>query len=160
MKIGVVSDTHSLDIPAEMLEDFKKMDLIIHAGDFCTSLDLETFRRIKEVRAVCGNMDEAQLRRVLPRREIFTLAGVAVGIFHGEGPRERTLETVRKEFHGQKPDVVVFGHSHQPFNQEIDGVLYFNPGSPSDGFTAPYRSYGVLEIESGKIKGKIVKLKG
>ena len=160
MRIGVVSDTHSREIPAEMLEDFKETELIIHAGDFCTPKDLETFRRIKEVRAVYGNMDGADLRRVLPRREVLALEGVTVGVFHGEGPRERILETVQKEFRDQKVDAVVFGHSHQPFNKEINGVLYFNPGSPNDGITAPYLSYGVLEIKSGKIKGKIIKLKG
>ncbi|MBI5150519.1 MAG: metallophosphoesterase family protein [Candidatus Omnitrophica bacterium] len=160
MKIGVVSDTHSLDVPAEVLEELQKTDLIIHAGDFCAPRDLETFRRIKNVKAVYGNMDGADLRRVLARREVLSLEGVTIGVFHGEGPREKILETVQKEFRGQKVDVVVFGHSHQPFNKEIDGVLYFNPGSPNDTVFAPYCSYGVLEITDGKIKGKIVKLKG
>lgn len=160
MKIGVVSDTHSLLIPPEAINALNKMDMIIHAGDFCTPRDVETFSRLKDFKGVYGNMDGADVRKLLPRREILKIDGVTIGIFHGEGPREGILDTVRNAFKDRKLDVVVFGHSHQPFNKLIDGTLYFNPGSPNDMVRAPYRSYGILEIRSGTCTGKIVKLKG
>ncbi len=160
MKIGVVSDTHSLLIPPEVINGLNKMNMIIHAGDFCTAKDVETFSRLKDFKGVYGNMDGADVRKLLPRREIFEVDGVTIGIFHGEGPREGILDAVRNAFKDRKLDVVIFGHSHQPFNKLIGDTLYFNPGSPNDMVRAPYRSYGILEIKSGTVTGKIVKLKG
>ena len=160
MKIGVVSDTHSLLIPPEVINGLNKTDMIIHAGDFCTVKDVETFSRLKDFKGVYGNMDGADVRKILPRREILEIEGVTIGIFHGEGPRESILDAVHNAFKDRKLDVVVFGHSHQPFNKQIGGTLYFNPGSPNDMVSAPYCSYGILEIKSGTVTGKIVKLKG
>ncbi len=159
MRIGVLADTHSLNIPLEVLEDFKKTDLIIHAGDFCSLQDLELLRRIKEVKGVYGNMDGADIRRILPRRKIFNLEGVTIGLCHGEGSPKRSWEVVQGEFKGDNVQAVVFGHSHQPFNEVMDGILYFNPGSPNDLVRAPFCSYGILEVKSGCIKGEIIKLK-
>lgn len=159
MRIGVVADTHSRKIPKQLLDDFKKVDLIIHAGDFCSEEDLKVFTQLKEVKAVYGNMDEWTLRRLLPRRQIFSIGQFAIGVFHGEGPPQGLLEVVKNEFKKDKIDAVIFGHSHQPFNQTMGHVLYFNPGSPNDTIFAPYCSYGILEEESGKLVGKIIKVK-
>ena len=71
MKIGVVSDTHSHDLPKQMMDDFKDVDLIVHAGDFCSGGDLKTFKKINDFRAVFGNMDGLELRQALPERDIF-----------------------------------------------------------------------------------------
>ena len=158
MKIGVVADTHSQELPAQMLEDFKGVDLIIHAGDFCSLNDLEHFKKLKEVKAVHGNMDNPEVRRTLPRKQIIQCGRFSVGLFHGEGPPTAILGKVQSEFRDSKVDVVIFGHSHQPMNEKIDDVLYFNPGSPNDRMFAPYRSYGILEIDD-KITGTIIKVK-
>ena len=158
MKIGVVSDTHSHVIPRQLLDDFKKVDLIIHAGDFCLTEDLNVFKKVQTVRAVYGNMDGLELRQVLPERDVFDAGGVKVGLCHGHGSPNKVLEIVKKEFRKEKPDVVIFGHSHLPVNETINGVLYFNPGSPTDIVRAPYCSYGILDIENGKISGKIIKV--
>lgn len=160
MKIGVVSDTHSFLVPPEVINALNKTDMIIHAGDFCTAEDVEIFSRLKDFKGVYGNMDGEDVRKLLPRREILEVEGVTIGIFHGEGPKEKILDAVCDAFKDRKLDVVVFGHSHQPFNKLMGDTLYFNPGSPNDMVFAPYRSYGILEIESGKVTGKIVKLKG
>lgn len=146
MRIGVVSDTHSLELPRLMLKDFKSVDLIIHAGDFCDTADYEALAQIKEVKAVYGNMDTAAIRKLLPRRQIIKLGAFSVGLFHGEGPPKTILEKVKAEFQDDKVDMVIFGHSHQPFNQKIGNVRYFNPGSPNDTIFAPYCSYGIIEV--------------
>lgn len=159
MKIGVVSDTHSLEVPQQLWDDFQHMDLIIHAGDFCTMEDFKAFSRVKELKAVCGNMDGDDLRRVLPRRQVFQVEGVTIGVFHGMGAPEGVRDVLRDEFKNDKVDAIVFGHTHQPFHQVIDNVLYFNPGSPSDLAFAPYRSYGILEVKAGQISGKIIRVK-
>ena len=159
MKIGIVSDTHSLALPTQMLQDFLEVDLIVHAGDFCCWADLEKLKGIKEVRAVYGNMDEIKIRRVFPRKQILKFGSVAVGLFHGDGPSPVVLENVKAEFAKEKVDCMIFGHSHQPLNQTMGRVLFFNPGSPNDTIRAPYCSYGILEIQNQKIVGKIVKVR-
>lgn len=159
MRLIVISDTHSEDLPSALIEDIRKSDLVIHAGDFC---DVDVFHRLKalkEVRAVYGNMDGLDLRGVLPRKALFKCGEVNIGLFHGEGGPDQLLEKVRAVFSKEKVGVVVFGHSHEALNRVIDGVLYFNPGSPTDTMRAPFRSYGVLDIRGGNVKGTIVKLK-
>ena len=157
-KIGVVSDTHSKPLPLQMLDNFKGVDLILHAGDICSPDILEDLKEIKEVKAVYGNMDEHEIRQLFPKRQIIKYGSFSIGLYHGGGHPEGLLAMVKKELRNEKVDAVVFGHSHQPFNQEIDGVLYFNPGSPTDTVFAPYPSYGILEL-GDKIIGKIVKVR-
>src|SRR3972149_4017312 len=142
MKIGVVSDTHSRVIAKQLLNDFKSVDLIVHAGDFCSEKDLRIFTQIKEVKAVYGNMDEPSLVSKLTRRLIFQWGGFFFGLCHGQGAANHALANIQSEFKKDKLDVVIFGHSHCPFNQEINGILYFNPGSPNDFVCSPYCSYG------------------
>ena len=159
MKIGIVADTHSRELPPPMLKDFQKVDLIIHAGDFCSMEDFKALAKIKNVEAVHGNMDESEIKRLLPRRKIIDLESLKIGLFHGEGAPQMILETVQKEFKDDKVDVVIFGHSHQPLNELRNGILFFNPGSPNDMIFAPYCSYGLMEIVDGQPMGKIIKVK-
>ena len=141
-----------------MLDKFKRVDFIIHAGDFC-SLDVyEELKKIKDVKGVYGNMDEPAIRKLLPRRQVVQCGNFAVGIFHGEGAAKYILESIRREFKNTKVDAIIFGHSHQPMNEVIAQILYFNPGSPTDIVSAPYCSYGILEV-GAEIKGTIIKIK-
>lgn len=159
MKIIAVADTHDQPLPPVLEQDMRQAGLIIHVGDFC---DPEVYRRLKslsEVRAVYGNMDGAELRKVLPRVAVFECEGVRIGLAHGEGAPEGMLARLKELFRGQQVGVVIYGHSHQAHNEVIDGVLYFNPGSPTDTVRAPFRSYGILDIADGKVKARIVKVK-
>ena len=156
--IGIVYDTHSLDLPEKMLKEFRKVDFIIHAGDFCTLKDVQRLEKIKQVKAVCGNRDEDEIRQIFPRKQILEIGALHIGVFHGEGSPTRILGRVKEEFANDKVDCIIFGHSHQPFNQIINDVLYFNPGSPND-ICAACCSYGILEINGKKIIGKLIKVK-
>lgn len=158
MKIGVISDTHSRPIPEKVLKDLKKTDLIIHAGDFCDEDDLKVLSAIKPVKAVYGNMDEPALLKKLPAKQIFEWNGFKIGIYHGEGSPAQVLDKVKAQFAKDKVDAIIFGHSHKAFNETINNVLYFNPGSPNDTIVAPFCSYGTLEVINGKLVGKIIKL--
>ncbi len=142
-----------------MLKDFKSVDLIIHAGDFCEIVDYQALADIKEVKAVHGNMDNAAIRKLFPPRQIFKLGSFSVGLFHGEGPPRTILEKVKEEFKMDKVDIIIFGHSHQPWNQKEGAVLYFNPGSPTDTITAPYRSYGIIEVANKDFSAKLMRIK-
>jgi len=158
IKIAVLSDTHSYMIPDQVRKALKDADFVIHAGDICDAKLFKEISDLNTVKAVYGNMDEAALRRKLPRRLIFKCEGLQIGVVHGNGSPEGLISRVEQDFEGQKVDVVVFGHSHEPFNKKIGEVLFFNPGSPNDNIFAPYRSYGILEIHGEAVKAKIIKV--
>lgn len=159
IRIGVTSDTHDRGLPKQMVDDFKGVDLIIHAGDVCCFEDINELKKIAEVIAVFGNMDDMKFRESYREKLIIEKEGVSIGIYHGRGPAKRVLDFVVEEFKGDKVDVVVFGHSHCALKEVVNGVLYFNPGSPNDKFCAPYCAYGIIEIDNGKVEAKIVKVK-
>jgi uncharacterized protein len=159
MKIIALADTHSQPLPKALIEQIKAADLLVHAGDFA---DVEVYHRLqalKELRGVYGNVDGPELREILPRALVFECEGVRIGVAHGDGHYEGIMERLQAVFAGQKLDLVVFGHSHMPQHELIDGVTYFNPGSPTDMIRAPYLSYGLIDVHDGKFKARIVKLK-
>lgn len=163
MKIGVISDTHvpanCSELPVELIDALKGCDLILHAGDL-TKIDvLDCLKKISKVEAVWGNMDPTEARLALPDKKVLELAGKKICLMHGYGRPDDLIEVLKKEFSEQKPDVIVFGHSHMPFNKYIGGILFFNPGSATDTIFAPYRSYGIIEIIDGTIKAEIYRLK-
>ena len=162
MKIGILSDTHIPDrakeLPAKLLEEFKDADMVIHAGDMA---DMSVHKALldvcKDVRVVSGNMDPTDIKNMFPQRQLIKAGAFTIGLVHGWGPPNKLLETVKEEFKAEKPDIVIFGHSHQALNQQDGKTLYFNPGSPTDNVFAPFRSFGIIEI-TDKINARIVKL--
>ena len=159
MKIGVVSDTHSLALPRQLTEGLKKVDLIIHAGDFCSLKDVEAFKKLKELKAVFGNMDDDQVRKKFPEKQIINCEGVKIGVTHGRGAPNQVMDSAKETFKDDAVDVIIFGHSHQPLNKKVGDVLFFNPGSPNDQVNAPYFSFGIIDINKGNIKADIIKIK-
>ena len=158
MKIGVIADTHSKLIPKKILDEFKKVDFIVHAGDFCTVEDYRLLSSFNKIIAVYGNMDEPALVKKLPEKTVFSFVKFLIGLTHGHGPSKKVLTFVQESFCKDKVDAVIFGHSHDPINQVINGVLYFNPGSPNDDIVAPYNSYGIIEIKDNQLVGHIIKV--
>jgi len=159
MNIGVISDTHSLNIPVLLIERFRSVDLIIHAGDICDAHTLKLLKKIAPTKAVQGNMDEMALKKELPLSEIIDIGGIRIGVTHGHmGDTREALKNAMSAFKDDKIDVVIFGHSHQAFNEQLSGTLYFNPGSPNDVIKAKFFSYGLISVVAGKIKAEIIKL--
>jgi putative phosphoesterase len=159
MIIGVLSDTHSLNLPIPLIERFKTVDLIIHAGDICDGHTLKLLKKMRPTKAVAGNMDEAGLKKELPLKETITCGQLKIGVTHGHvGETREALKNAQALFKDDKMDVVIFGHSHQAFNEKVGATLYFNPGSPNDVIKAKFFSYGLITIEGGKIKAEIIKL--
>jgi putative phosphoesterase len=159
MIIGVLSDTHSLNIPSRLIERFKRVDLIIHAGDIC---DLETLKLLKKTtptKAVQGNMDEWAVKKELPLKEIIICGNLKIGVTHGHmGTSREALKNAMTTFKDDKMDVVIFGHSHKALNERVGNTLYFNPGCPNEMSKCKFLSYGLISIEAGKIKAEIVKI--
>ena len=161
MKIGVLSDTHipvsAGKLPSQIKDFFKDCDLIIHAGDLVEKSVMDDLRKIAETKAVYGNMDSPELKKSLPEKIIFKAVGKSIGVIHGKGWGTGTVKSVKKVFK-EKLDIVIFGHSHVPFNEVIDGTLFFNPGSATDRVFAPYRSFGMIRIEGDNIEGEIIRI--
>jgi len=162
MKIGVIADTHIPDradeIPAQVLEALKSVDMIVHAGDLVDLGVLERLRNIcHNVRAVWGNMDPYEVRKQLPEKEVFIAGGHRIGLIHGYGAPLKLIELVSGIFKNDGAEIIIFGHAHCPVNEQRGGVLYFNPGSPTDKVYCPYNSYGIIEIND-KIEAKIIRI--
>lgn len=162
MKIGVISDTHipnqAKEIPNKVLASLKKMDMILHAGDLIDLSILDALKSIcGNVKAVWGNMDPTDVKRYLPERQIITVGKYRIGLTHGNGAPASLIEAVTDVFKNDKPDVIIFGHSHYPVNEKRGRILYFNPGSLSDTLFSPFNSYGIIEINE-EIKASIVKI--
>jgi putative phosphoesterase len=151
MKIGVLSDTHlhsATDLPQDIVRAFTDVDLIVHTGDFVALAVLEGLRKIVEVKAVRGNMDSAEIRSILPEKELLFVNGKRIGVMHGSGGPWGIENRVRGQF--GDVDVILYGHTHQAKNELIEGVLFFNPGEARS-------SYGILHIEND-IRGEIVRV--
>ena len=162
-RIGLISDTHipvvDSDLPASVYKHLDECDLILHAGDF---VDENFYKKLKskyKIVGVLGNMDSLSLGRYLKTKEIIEIEGVKVGLTHGRGAPSGLIDLCIKEFNIDKVDVIVFGHSHQALIKKIKGVLFINPGSPTDTVFAPYKSMAILCVEKGEIKNaEIVKV--
>ncbi|MFA5389362.1 MAG: metallophosphoesterase [Candidatus Omnitrophota bacterium] len=164
MKIGVISDTHLLaagcELPAKLVRELKACGLIVHAGDLVDACVLDLLDTISaKVQAVRGNMDTENVKSRLETKKILTVEGKKICVMHGYGRPDKLVGILKNEFFSEKPDIIIFGHSHVPFNEYIDGVLFFNPGSVTDTVFAPYRSYGIIDIDKdGAIKAEIRRL--
>jgi hypothetical protein len=163
VKIGVLSDTHLTDLRQgfQFLEKLAEeyladVDMILHAGDLVEPLLLEAFGDVP-VFAVRGNMDPPSAN--LPARRIVRAGSARIGLIHGWGPVGNLEERVAGEFFPDMPDCLVYGHSHLPVCHQKEGVLFFNPGSPTEKRQAPFRSIGILEVDQ-KIHGRIIRLDG
>ena len=154
MRIAIVADTHlprgSRSIPDACQERLHKADLVLHAGDLSTAAVLEELRALgPPVAAVRGNVDSAELRRLLPERQVVDAGGVRIGLIHDAGPARGRVARMRMAF--PDCDAVVFGHSHIPLHEEEDGFQIFNPGSPTDRRRQPRHSMGVARVADGRV---------
>lgn len=160
MKILVLSDTHiprvAQDLPEPVYTEIKNADMILHAGDFVDIDILETLKKLKKIHAVYGNMDSPEVRRILKDKEIVHAGKFKIGLIHGYGAPKDLMDTVKTEF--ANVDAIVFGHSHIAMNVIKDGILFFNPGSPTDTVFTSANTYGILEVTDKKIEGRIVTL--
>jgi putative phosphoesterase len=110
-------------------------DRIVHVGDFTAASVLDELRELAPVAAVHGNMDEPELRALLPERSVVEEEGLTIGLIHDPGPTARRHERLRGSFPGC--GLVVYGHTHWPELVSDEGVWFLNPGSPTERRRAP-----------------------
>lgn len=158
VKIGVISDTHLDDYDERMRksveEHFRDVDMILHAGDMVDLRVLKIFGN-KEVRAVCGNMDNYSIKQKYPEHLLFEINGYKFLLIHGWGSPWGLEEKISAKF--KNVNCVVYGHTHKPANHIKDDILFFNPGSAVDRFFNSSQTIGILEIDKD-IKGRIIKI--
>lgn len=154
MLIAVISDTHmprgGRRLPDACVEWIAGADLLLHAGDFSTVEVLHELEAIgPPVVGVHGNVDSADLRRLLPEERVVEAEGARIAMVHDAGPRPGRFERMRGRF-GDRADVVVFGHSHLPLHEQApDAFQILNPGSPTERRRAPAHTMGLIRVANG-----------
>jgi putative phosphoesterase len=160
--IAIISDTHmprgARRLPAEFVERIAAADLLLHAGDFAT---VEVLRELESigppVAGVHGNVDTAELRRLLPAERILEAGEARIAMVHDAGPAARRLERMRARF-GDRAGAVVFGHSHLPLHEQAgDGFQIFNPGSPTERRRAPHHTMGLARVEGATVEFELIR---
>jgi hypothetical protein len=162
MGVLVLADTHmrrgsSRTLPPRVRELADAADLILHAGDIVVADVLDDLRTHAPVRAVLGNNDR-ELVGVLPETLTLDLAGVTVAMIHDSGAARGRTGRMRRRF--PDADLVVFGHSHIPWDTEDDGQVLFNPGSPTERRREPHHTTGWLRLECGHVAERRIEIVG
>ena len=156
MRVGVISDTHGLLRP-EVFEAFRGVDHILHSGDIGGEGVLDELAAVAPVTACAGNVDGFRCGPAgeLARVEIAGLRFLLVHIL--DRPR-RPRPAVLAELSRAPADVVLFGHSHLPHDERVDGVWYFNAASAGPRrFDYPV-SVGIFERTRGAWSARHVPL--
>jgi len=161
--VGLISDTHipsrAKAIPNKVFEIFNRVNLILHAGDLTQLSVIDELQQLAPVLAVCGNMDQGEVRKRLPEMNSVKVYNWKIGVIHDPGIFSGTRRTkgIAKE---NTLDVLVFGHTHRPSLRQTEDALFINPGSPTNPLppflTKP--TVAVLKITKEKVKPEIIKI--
>lgn len=158
-KIGVISDTHIPHfkrLPEVIWTHFSGVEQIIHSGDLSILSVIAELETIAPVVAVQGNIEYEEVMLKLPIKREIMVGDCKIGIVHILGETSNRIKLAKQEFPNAR--VVVFGHSHIPYNQEHNGQLLFNPGSATDRRRQPRCSIGMLYVDDAKqsVRGEII----
>ena len=154
MRVALLSDTHAprhwKSCPPRVAEHLRDVDVILHAGDVCTPSVLYELEAFAPVHAVRGNNDGADVAAWgAPDTLELDLDGLAVAMVHDSGTADGRGARLTRWFPGA--GLVVFGHSHIPWDETWLGQRAVNPGSPTDRRRQPVGTMGLLDIERGRI---------
>ena len=154
MKIGVLSDTHGfLDPRVEKI--FAGVNHILHAGDIGYASIILELEFIAPVTAVLGNCDDSQIGYRLT--ETVELARQKFLIHHIINPRALS-ETAGQRIAKEQPAAVVFGHTHKPFAETVEGIFFFNPGYAGKPKLGAERSVAILHLDDQVIRHEFISL--
>ncbi|MEU5773367.1 metallophosphoesterase [Streptomyces venezuelae] len=155
MQLLLTSDTHvparAKRLPDDLMKDIDAADLVIHAGDWIDEATLDLFEsRSRRLVAVYGNNDGPGLRRRLPEVARVELGGLRFGVVHETGAATGRERRCAERF--PDLDVLVFGHSHIPWDTTAPGGLrLLNPGSPTDRRRQPHCTYLTATVSDGTL---------
>jgi uncharacterized protein len=154
LRIGVISDTHNYLDP-QVLTLFEGVDHILHGGDIGMPWLILELQAIAPVTAVLGNTDEVGLR--FRETEVLELDARKFLVHHIVNP-QALEDGIKSRIRREKPDVVIFGHTHKPFNQMLGSTLYFNPGYAGKSRFGMERSVAILRCDEKGIRPEFLKL--
>jgi len=153
VKLGLISDTHGFLDP-KLRRIFRGVDHILHAGDIGPDYLVAQLESIAPVTAVLGNNDSSAC---FPLTETAVVGELRFLVHHIVSPRALTDE-LKAHVTREKPDAVIFGHSHKQFCDRIDGVLFVNPGYAGKPRFNAERSVALLEAEGKDLQVRFVAL--
>jgi uncharacterized protein len=154
-RVLLIADTHlptrARALPEEVWRAVDEVDVVVHAGDWVVPALLDELEaRCRRLVGVYGNNDGAELRSRLPEVARVRIGGLAFGVVHETGPatgREQRCDALYADL-----DVLVFGHSHIPWDtRTAAGLRLLNPGSPTDRRRQPRCTYMTLRVGTAGI---------
>jgi uncharacterized protein len=155
VRLLLIADTHvptrARELPARVWDEVAKADVVLHAGDWVTPDLLDELQsRAARLVACWGNNDGPELRERLTERADAMLAGMRFTVVHETGAatgREARMSRLYPD-----RDVLVFGHSHIPWDTTTKtGLRLLNPGSPTDRRRQPFCSYMTASVDGGAL---------
>jgi putative phosphoesterase len=155
VRLVITSDTHvpkrARDLPAALWEAVVAADVVVHAGDWVDARLLDAMQEAsRHLVGVYGNNDGPALRARLPEVARVELAGVRVAVVHETGAAAGRERRCAARF--PDTDLLVFGHSHIPWDTVAPGGLrLLNPGSPTDRRRQPVHTYMTADLDDGRI---------
>jgi putative phosphoesterase len=153
MKLGLISDTHGFLDP-RLSRIFRGVDHILHAGDIGPDFLIAQLEAVAPTTAVLGNNDNSPS---FPLTKVIQLGELKFLVHHIVTPRALSDE-LKARVAKEKPDVVMFGHSHQRFEQRINDILFVNPGYAGKPTFGAERSVALMECDGKKLDVRFVKL--
>ncbi|EOD70205.1 metallophosphoesterase family protein [Amycolatopsis vancoresmycina] len=155
MRLLLISDTHlparARELPPQVWAEVAAADVVVHAGDWVDVALLDELEaRSKRLIGVYGNNDGPALRARLPEIARAELDGVRLAVIHETGAKQGREQRCDAQF--PDTDVLVFGHSHIPWDTVApSGLRLLNPGSPTDRRRQPYCTYQTGRVEDGAL---------
>lgn len=153
MRLLLIADTHvpkrARDLPKPVWDEVAEADVVVHAGDWIEPALLDTLEAKAHRLVACwGNNDGDELRARLPERADVTLGGVRFTVTHETGAASGRDARMAKLY--PDTDVLVFGHSHIPWDTTAaSGLRLLNPGSPTDRRRQPFCTYMTASVADG-----------
>ena len=152
-RILLLSDTHNY-IDESILKYIRKSDEVWHAGDIGNLQVTDTIKNLKPLRAVYGNIDNAEIRTEFPLQNRFMCEKVDVLMIHIGGYPGRYNPSIRPEIYSNPPRIFISGHSHilKVMNDKKTGLLHMNPGAVGKYGLHKVRTMLRFEIDGAKIE--------
>jgi putative phosphoesterase len=153
MTIGIISDTHGFLDP-QIKKIFAGVDHILHAGDVGDAFIAFELEQIAPATIIVGNTD---LGLSFKETEVVTLANKKFLVHHIVNP-SALMDKVAALIAREKPDMVVFGHTHKKFAEIVNGILFFNPGYAGKPKFGTERSAAILHCDATGFRHEFIPL--
>ena len=152
-KIALISDTHSF-LGDDIIQHLKEVDEIWHGGDFGVVSIIDQLVDIAPLKGVYGNIDDHEVRSIMPLNLEFKCEGVKVFMTHIGGYPEHYTKRVKALLEVSKPDLYICGHSHicKVVKDKRLGLLHMNPGACGHFGLHQFRTMLLFNCHNSKIE--------